>query len=63
MLLVDMSKDELVSLCIEQSADIGILINTKKKVLENNQDLAARVQILEKENAELIMILRRNGLM
>lgn len=40
-LLSEMSKEELEVLAREQAADIGVLVETKKKVLEKNKQLAA----------------------
>lgn len=62
-LLKDMTKEQLERLCQEQAADIGILINTKAKLLQNNEDLATQVVTLQKENFDLVMLCRRNGLL
>lgn len=62
-LLKDMTKEQLERLCQEQAADIGILINTKAKLLQNNEVLATQVVTLQKENFELVMLCRRNGLL
>ena len=40
-LLSEMSKEELEVLAKEQAADIGVLVETKKKVLQKNKQLAA----------------------
>ena len=38
MLLADMTKEELEILAREQNADLSILLETKKKALENNSN-------------------------
>ena len=62
-LLSEMTKEQLERLCQEQAADIGILINSKAKLLKNNKELAEQVNILQLENFELILLCRRNGLL
>ena len=62
-LLSNMTKDELERFCQEQAADIGVLLNSKAKLLKNNKELAEQVNILQLENFELILLCRRNGLL
>ena len=62
-LLSEMTKEQLERLCQEQAADIGVLVNSKAKLLQNNKDLVAQVVKLQKENFDLILLCRRNGLL
>jgi len=62
-LLSEMTKEQLERLCQEQAADIGVLVNSKAKLLQNNKELAAQVVMLQQENFDLILLCRRNGLM
>lgn len=75
-LLRDLTKEELEIICREQSCDICVLVETKKKVLENNRKLADMYKReclknqqaadtifrLQAENANLIMLCRKHGL-
>jgi len=75
-LLSDLTKEELESICREQSCDIYILVETKKKVLEKNAILAQttkdlsvglmdatdQIMRLQAENARLIMLCRKHGI-
>ena len=61
--LKEMTKEQLMDLYIETSADLCVALNSKKVVLEKNKALADMVVRLEAENAQLIMLARRNGLL
>lgn len=84
MLLTEMTKEELEILVREQNADLLVMAETKRKVLEKNKGLVAlykqvqqtiRVQREEnynlreqnvalcQENAELIMLCKKHGLL
>ena len=49
-LLSELTKEELEILAREQAADICVLVETKKKVLEKNKKLAEMVIGLESDN-------------
>lgn len=53
MLLVDMSKEELVIIARERQADLVCALETKKRVLDKNKQLVAQVVELNQINASL----------
>ena len=61
--LRELTKEQLIDLYVETSADLCVALNTKKTLLENNKELEAYVEILEAENCKLIMKMREYGIL
>lgn len=77
MLLSEMTREDLEAYARETQADLYVALSTKQRVLDKNKQLTSmvvdlqtalgveldRVEILERENYQLIKKLRDNGLL
>ena len=77
MLLSEMTREDLEAYAREAQVDLSVALSTKQRVIDKNKQLASmvvglqtalesemdRVEILERENYQLIKKLRDNGLL